>query len=67
MTLAEYIKLNDLTHEEFAEKANVPRPTITRLVKPGARPSWKHIEKISTATKGKVSANDWTPSMQGAA
>jgi len=66
MTLSEYLQLNELTHEEFADKSGVPRPTVTRLVKPGARPSWKHIESIHAATKGKVSPNDWTSSMQEA-
>lgn len=59
MTLAEYLQLNNLTHEEFALRSGVPRPTVTRLVKPGARPDWKNIEAIQKATGGKVSPNDW--------
>lgn len=66
MTLAEYLKLNELTHDDFARESGVPRPTITRLVKPGARPDWKNIEAIRKATNGKVSPNDWTSSMQEA-
>ena len=65
MTLAEYLKLNELTHDQFAEKSGVPRPTITRLVKPGSRPDWANMEAIRKATNGKVSPNDWT-SMQEA-
>lgn len=67
MTLAEYLRLNDMTHEAFADKAGLKRPTVTRLVKPGARPSWKHIKAIQMATGGKVAPNDWVSMMQGAA
>jgi plasmid maintenance system antidote protein VapI len=65
MTLAEYLQLNGLTHDAFAEKSGVPRPTVTRLVKPGARPDWDNMERIRKATGGKVSPNDWA-SMQAA-
>ena len=67
MTLAEYLKLHDLTHEEFAERSGVPRPTITRLTKPGARPEWANMDAIRKATGGKVSPNDWSAAMQGTA
>lgn len=67
MTLSEFLQLKGLTHAEFATLADIPRPTITRLVKPGARPDWANIEKIRRATDGKVSPNDWVSSMQGAA
>jgi transcriptional regulator with XRE-family HTH domain len=59
MTLSEFIQLNQLTHEQFASISGVPRPTVTRLLKPGARPKWKHIRAIAKATAGKVTANDW--------
>jgi plasmid maintenance system antidote protein VapI len=59
MTLSEYLRLHDLTHERFAEMSGIPRPSITRLLKPGARPKWKHVQAIALATKGKVTANDW--------
>jgi len=65
MTLSEYLQLKELTHDQFAELSGVPRPTITRLVKSGARPDWKNMERIRKATGGKVSPNDWA-SMQEA-
>jgi len=65
MTLAEYLQLKELTHDQFAEQSGVPRPTVTRLVKSGSRPDWKNMERIRKATNGKVSPNDWA-SMQEA-
>ena len=64
MTLSEYIRLNNLTHEQFARQAKLPRPSVTRLLKPGARPRWKHVEAIAKATGGKVTANDWMAAAQ---
>lgn len=67
MTLAKFLEHHQLTHDQFAAMSGIKRPTVTRLVKPGAKPSWKHIQAIHKATNGKVTPNDWVSQMQGAA
>lgn len=66
MTLAEYLDRHELTHDDFSKKSGVPRPTITRLVKPGAWPSKTSMAAIQRATEGKVAPDDWSPALSRA-
>lgn len=68
MKLETYIARQGLTQAEFAELADVPQPTISRLLTGySLRPSWKTLAKIHAATKGAVSAGDFLKSQLQAA
>jgi transcriptional regulator with XRE-family HTH domain len=69
MTLDQYLtqenerrakaKKPKLTDAEFGALVGISQPQVSRLRAGLSRPSWATIDAIMTATKGKVSANDW--------
>jgi len=58
MKLAEYLKKHNLTHEKFAEKIQVSRPLVTRLVNKKRNPSSHLMKMIEEETNGEVTMQD---------
>ena len=58
MTIAEYQSLRNLTDDEFAEKADIPRATFKRAKKHGPRTT-AVLQKIVAACEGLVLAEDF--------
>ena len=58
MKLLDYLRKNNLTHEEFSKKVGVSRVQITRLVNLIQDPSVRLIERIKIATNNKVTYED---------
>ena len=59
MTLSEYLAITDQSQRDFARSAGIPESTVSRLVRGTCRPDWMTIDKVKTATRGKVTANDF--------
>jgi transcriptional regulator with XRE-family HTH domain len=59
MKLDAYLTRHKLTQVEFARASGISQPTIARLVRGTRRPSLAMIERIHTATHGRVTARDW--------
>jgi transcriptional regulator with XRE-family HTH domain len=65
MKLEDYLTANALSAADFAERLGVHRGTVSRWIaqpkpgKPRFRPSWEELTKISAATFGAVTANDF--------
>ena len=59
MKLAEYLARYDLTQKEFADRAGLSTGTVSLLVRDLVWISREAAQKISKATKGKVTANDF--------
>ena len=58
MKLAEYLKKHNLTHEEFAEKIQVSRPLVTRLLNKTRNPSAHLMKLIEDVSDGEVTMQD---------
>lgn len=58
MKLVCYLATHDLTLEAFVSKVGVNKATVLRW-RNGQRPSWPSIDRIATATEGKVTAADF--------
>lgn len=58
MTLTDYLKREQLTDQQFADRIGVDRSTITRI-RANQFPSKKTLEAITKATGGAVTANDF--------
>lgn len=69
MKLADYIAERQTTATRFAGELGVPVSTITRLLRGERSPGIALVARITTATKGAVSAQDFfpSPSQQGEA
>lgn len=59
MTLAEYIRANDLTETAFAAKLGVNQSTVHRACKQGHIPSVGIMAAIFEETGGKVRPDDF--------
>lgn len=59
MTLDEYFKLNGMLRGEFAKKINRAEATVWRWEKGKRFPHRNDIRRITKATGGKVTANDF--------
>jgi len=57
MTLAKYLKINDITYRAFAKEVKVSHAAIFRYANRQATPSLKVALKINKITKGKVSVD----------
>lgn len=58
MKLAEYLKINNLTQEAFAEIVGVTRPIITDIVNRKRNASVQMVKRIKEATEGQVTFED---------
>jgi len=58
MKLADYLKKNDLTHENFSKKVGVTRPVITQILGGKRNPSLKLVKRIEEETNGEVGFHD---------
>lgn len=61
MNLDAYMTTAGLTDRRFAELIGVDRATVSRWRRGKIKPSWVQIARIGDVTKGKVTANDFTP------
>lgn len=59
MTLDDFLKKKRKTEAEFAAEIGLSQSQVNRLRTTNSMPSWATIEKISAATRGKVTANDF--------
>lgn len=64
MKLGDWLRENRMTHEDFADRVGCDHSTISRLIpRPGKKqvrkPSFVLAKKISEATNGEVTANDF--------
>ena len=59
MTLADYLRKHELTHEVFADRIGCEQPTVTRFVGGKRIPSPDLMKRIVDATAGEVTANDF--------
>jgi transcriptional regulator with XRE-family HTH domain len=59
MKLTDYMKRHKIDRYQFAEMIGVDRVSVYRWETGKAFPI-RHLEKIVAATKGKVTANDFT-------
>jgi transcriptional regulator with XRE-family HTH domain len=58
MTLNDYLKQRNLTHEEFAELLGCDRTTVTKWLDGSRVPSARWAQLIEVRTEGKVKAKD---------
>ncbi len=58
MTLIQFLKKSNITREQFAEMIGVDRVTVYRWETGKAFPI-RHMARITAATGGKVTANDF--------
>lgn len=58
MTLAAYLEAEAETQTAFAARAGLSDSTLSRVLAGKTPPSADVIERIHTATKGRVTAND---------
>lgn len=56
MTLADFLKRNDLSQREFARLVPMSEPYLCEILKGARRPTVPMAQKISAATGGKVKA-----------
>lgn len=61
MDLATYLSQENWTDAGFARVIGVSDVTVRRWRLGEARPEWKHVGKIRSATGGKVTAADFEP------
>jgi len=54
MTLKDWLELNNLTHEEFADMCGCTRTAVTRWVTGSRMPSPKWLKVIERKTQGQV-------------
>lgn len=61
MKLDDYLTAHNLTDDAFANIIGRSQPTVNRLRRDQTKPDWETVRRITEATKGKVSANDFIP------
>lgn len=66
MKLADYISSKQTTASRLAGEVGVPVSTITRLLRGERRPGIELVARISSATSGAVTAEDFFPAPQEA-
>ena len=58
MKLSEYLRINKISHKDFAQKIGVTRSFITNVLNKKRNPSLKLCLKIEAETKGKVKTKE---------
>jgi len=61
MKLDDYLTKHKLTDAAFAERIGRSQPSVNRLRREETKPDWETVRRITEATKGRVTANDFTP------
>ena len=59
MHISLYMRRNALSDDDFARIIGRSRATVSRIRRGKVRPDWDTIQRIRTATKGSVTANDF--------
>lgn len=59
MTLSEWLRSQNMSHEEFAERIGRDRSAVTRYVNGTRMPRREVLEQIADVTDGAVTANDF--------
>ena len=59
MHISLYMRRNALSDDDFAIIIGRSRATVSRIRRGKVRPDWDTIQRIRTATKGAVTANDF--------
>jgi transcriptional regulator with XRE-family HTH domain len=59
MKLAQYLSERRMSASEFADRVGKDRSTVGRWIDGSARPRWDDIPKITEATNGAVTADDF--------
>lgn len=57
--LTQYLKAENLTQAQFAERIEVRQSTVSKLCTGEKRPSWDLAARIARATDGKVPVSVW--------
>lgn len=63
MKLDTYLKEHGLSDGDFAAEVGRDRTTVLRWRRDDARPDWPALQKVLEATGGKVTPNDFLPSL----
>ena len=59
MKLAQYLTDSGLKQEDFAKLVGISQPHVSRLLKGGTWPQRALLQRITEATGGKVTADDF--------
>ena len=59
MNLTQYLKAENLTQAQFAERIKARQSTVSKLCTGEKRPSWDMAARIARATDGKVPVSVW--------
>ena len=59
MHLSDYMARERLSDKDVAAQLGVSRPTVSRIRRRKANPSWDTIRAIDAFTRGKVTAGDF--------
>lgn len=62
MKLAEYLEREGLTDAAFAALVRIDRSVVSRWRRGETRPDWCSLDRISAATRGEVTPNDFVMS-----
>lgn len=65
MDLTQYLKAENLTQAQFAERVQVRQSTISKLCSGEIRPSWSMAARIERATAGAVPVATWASRTEG--
>ncbi len=60
MKLADYLSANGISQSKFAELIGITQPTVSDLCAGKHSPRMETAERIMRATRGQVTANDFT-------
>lgn len=66
MDLTAYLTTNQISNSEFATRIGVSQQALYRYRLKQRRPEWSILLRISEATSGVVTANDFLPERQSA-
>jgi transcriptional regulator with XRE-family HTH domain len=61
MKLSDYMLLSKLTDDAMARMVGVDRSAVTKWRRGTIRPDWPSLARLSEATKGAVTPNDFLP------
>jgi transcriptional regulator with XRE-family HTH domain len=59
MKLSDYMTLSNLTDDAMARMVGVDRSAVTKWRRGTIRPAWPALARLSDATKGAVTPNDF--------
>jgi hypothetical protein len=59
MKLREYLDSHGIKHHFFADKLGISRMQMTRMLRPGFKPTLDIIDEVETLSYGMVKYRDW--------